>query len=565
MNASVEQLLAERMAQLSNTYRQRMANDCTELCRLADLQDGSPADTTAMKTMRHLLHGLAGSAGTFGFHGVSERARALEVRVDQWLLGGEAINPTKWLQLQHDLSALRLEAIASMTSAASVAALPLPAATAPADTEAAPHDEGASLWLLAPDTPSTVQLKSELLPFGYRIWAVDPRQMTTADVPAPDAILIDLTLLEPFAEHTQKALAAQPSRKPPPALICLADRNDFDARIAAARAGCEGYALRPLDAPQLVALIEDILSRRRPDPERVLVVEDDAELAEHYRLVLNAAGMSALTVADETHILEVLAEIRPDLVLTGMRMPHCSGPELAAVIRQHPHWTGLPIIYLSAETDLKRQTDALSRGGDDFLTKPIADTHLVAAVRVRVARARQLAELMTRDSLTGLLKHASFKGSLEAEVARSLRTKRPLCAVMLDIDHFKRINDSYGHSTGDIVIATLATILRQRLRKSDIIGRYGGEEFAAAMLDCDADVAAPILDELRSRFAAVHFNAAGTLFTSSLSCGYACTGEFPGLSAAELLERADAALYHAKRTGRNRICSAATLDAPAES
>jgi len=182
----------------------------------------------------------------------------------------------------------------------------------------------------------------------------------------------------------------------------------------------------------------------------------------------------------------------------------------------------------------------------------------VAAVRQRAERARRLNLQMSTDSLTGLLKNAKLKEQLAIELLRARRARTSLAFVMLDIDHFKRINDTYGHLSGDRVIKSLAHLLKQRLRRSDSIGRYGGEEFSAIMPDCGLAVAGDVVEDIRRRFAGLRFGQSDAEFSVTLSAGIAT---FPDLDDPEALIRAaDAALYAAKQGGRNRVCLAPLSD-----
>ena len=232
-------------------------------------------------------------------------------------------------------------------------------------------------------------------------------------------------------------------------------------------------------------------------------------------------------------------------------MPGCSGLELAQMIRQQESYVSMPIVYLSAESDRERQLKAMSAGGDDFLTKPIDPAHLVSAVTSRVERWRTLRSFMVRDSLTGLLNHTRTNEELEVEIARARRTQSNLIYAMIDIDFFKNVNDNYGHPTGDRVIKGLARLLQQRLRKVDIVGRVGGEEFAAIMIDTNAENALRVLDEMRQHFAGVvHFSDTAE-FSVTFSCGAADFSEFGDSNS--LREAADRALYKAKGDGRNKV------------
>ncbi len=234
-----------------------------------------------------------------------------------------------------------------------------------------------------------------------------------------------------------------------------------------------------------------------------------------------------------------------------MYMPECNGTELAKVIRHNDRYVSVPIIYLSAEDDLDKQLDAMSEGGDDFLTKPIKPRHLIATVRNRAARARNLKARMVRDSLTGLYNHTHTLQLLDDACYRARREDQPLAFAMLDIDHFKKVNDTYGHPMGDRVIKSLALFLKQRLRKTDHIGRYGGEEFAVVLPDTDEQSALKVLEEIRQRFAEINYPAQPQDLSCTFSCGIAMLQ--PGLDGNALSKRADEALYKAKHGGRNRV------------
>lgn len=481
------------------------------------------------------LHKVVGSAGTFGFPTVSRQARALEVTLQGWIedsglpeLSSLEAFARRLHELQGDLT-----------------------------TEAQPPSEVAAeeraisattvIWLIEADAELGSQILEQLTNFSYtvRLFMSVEEAGGATDHETPDIIIIDAMV------GFGQLLPLQPLTCP---LLFISDQDTFDARVQAAKLNAHGYFLKPLNIPQLVNRLEQLLQDRQAPPARILVVDDDHQLAMYYQLVLEAAGMEVRVLEKPRHIIEQLSSFRPELLLMDVHMPAYNGPDLAAVVRQYDEWSSLPIVFLSAETDLNKQVDALNHGADDFLTKPISAAQLVASVRTRVARSRTLSALLNKDSLTGLLKHASIKSATISEIARAYRQDYPVVVAMLDIDHFKKVNDTYGHAVGDVVIASVATLLRQRLRQTDIIGRYGGEEFLIVLPHCKAADGWKCLEDIREYFSRLRFRQGDVEFACTLSAGMVCSADATETQRHNLLVIADEALYRAKRGGRNQVC-----------
>lgn len=322
-------------------------------------------------------------------------------------------------------------------------------------------------------------------------------------------------------------------------------------RLAIVRGGACELFCHTLEAPTVLERIEAQTLVQQYDPYRVLIIDDSKAQATHTERTLNSAGIITSTLTEPFEAMTLLAEFEPDLIILDMYMPDCKGTELAKVIRQNEQYVSVPIIYLSAEDDLEKQLDAMNEAGDDFLTKPIKPRHLITTVRNRAQRARSLRARMVRDSLTGLYNHTHSLHLLEQACKTAQREQRPMSFAMLDIDHFKKVNDLHGHPVGDRVIKTLALFLKQRLRKTDHIGRYGGEEFAVIMPETDASTATYVLDGIRQRFAEIQYLGSNGPLTCTFSCGIA---EFDSnLDAGGLAKQADLALYKAKHGGRNQV------------
>ena len=337
-------------------------------------------------------------------------------------------------------------------------------------------------------------------------------------------------------------------------VIGLSVNPEFELLLASLRSGCDFCLPRSAALQTIVAQILDMNDSQEQEAFRVMVVEDSLTAGKTIERALHEQGVHTLIVNNPQKILSSLQDFNPDLILMDMYMPNCTGVEAARVIRQHNQYLSIPIVYLSAETDIALQVEALRLGGDHFLTKPFNPVFLNAIVKSKIERYRALRRSMYHDSLTGLLNHTSTKSALTQALQQAAKSGSGLAVIMLDIDHFKRVNDTYGHPVGDQIIRSLAWLLKQRVRKTDIVGRYGGEEFVVALANASADQALRVMETIRADFHEIRHPYRDTHFNISFSGGIA---GYPGYNDAEsLINAADAALYEAKRAGRNCLICA---------
>lgn len=542
---AIPQTLQQRLQQLGQQFTERLRQELPELMqqgeRLLQTRDGQRDQL--LQTLRDQLHRLAGSAGTFGFTQLGQQARELEQQAERWLDQQQR----QQQELEAFVAALQQLGDQSDTNGShgEQQKTTRPVARTEGDTRL--------IYILEDEMAVGENMRLTLSNFGYRA----AHFRTTSDLDAalqqqlPDALIVDVNLAGEECSGLDYAARLQQSLEIPLPLLVLTHQHDFATQLQAVRAGALGFFAKPVDIPQLESRLERCFAQQSGEPYRVLIVDDDRDLASRYSLVLRDAGMLVEILQDPAQIFEHLRNFNPEVVLLDVNMPHCTGPELAQIIRCNDDWLRIPIIYLSAETDIAKQMNALIKAGDDFVTKPISDNALVAAVFSRAQRARLLSDALSRDSLTGLLKHGDIKEQVAIELERALRTGDRASVVMLDIDHFKRVNDEHGHAAGDNVIRALANLLRQRLRRVDSLGRYGGEEFLAVLPDCTPQQAKQIVDEIRERFAELRFIADGGEFSCTLSAGVAGTDVHS--QAEQLRERADKALYAAKHGGRNQV------------
>lgn len=534
--------LEQQLAQLQQQYLQRLATDLPALQdKLLELSEPDVAWREVSAELVLKFHTLAGSAGTFGLAETGVQAKKLELLFKNLLAQQQPPS--------HELFQQALGFFHAMRAAANLS----PVVTVHgAITERNEHAQ-TLIYLLEDDVDAANHVCLTLATFGYQVqWFSQTNALATALAEQePDALIIDIELQHEAKDGLEFVQQLQQRRAVPLPLFVVTQHTDFEHYLAAVRAGALGYFNKPLNAAALEARLQRLFSERHRDAFRVLIVDDDLMLARHYALVLQSAGLRAEIISDPAEIFAGLNQFHPDVILLDVNMPGCTGPELAQLVRLQDEWLGVPIIYLSSETDSERQLAVLIKAGDDFLTKPISDNALVVAIFARAQRARQLADVMTRDSLTGLLQHAHIKERLQVELERTVRSEQTVSVVMLDIDHFKKVNDKYGHLVGDQVITSLANLLRQQLRKTDMIGRYGGEEFLLVLPDCPLEKAYAVVDQLRQAFARFPFVTENGSFHCTFSAGI-CDGS-KGELVDQVIDQADQALYISKASGRNKV------------
>jgi diguanylate cyclase (GGDEF)-like protein len=420
------------------------------------------------------------------------------------------------------------------------------------------------IYMALNDSDSAIQLAQQMEYFGLRAVLFNTQDDLNNAIKKrhPLAIIIDIDFqqtdngLTIIGQHQgmKEAVDMKAAVTPMiPVIFYSSHCMTLKQKLQCLRLG--GISCNESLAPQaIISQLESLVNLVPDQPFRILIVDDSKSQALFAEKALNAAGMITEKVIDPMEVWNVLESFQPEMILMDMYMPGCNGVELARVIRQDKHYINIPIIYLSGEEDKERQLAAMSEGGEDFLTKPVDPRHLLSTIRTRGSRARELSQLIARDSLTGLFNHTHILKALDEQLKVALRNDTSLCFVMVDIDHFKQVNDNHGHPIGDDVIRNLALFLSQRLRKTDFIGRYGGEEFAIVLPNVSLDDAEKIMNEIRNNFSHLLHGGLAAI-SSTFSCGIALN---QGQSSNELIELADQAMYLAKRDGRNcvKVCPA---------
>lgn len=299
---------------------------------------------------------------------------------------------------------------------------------------------------------------------------------------------------------------------------------------------------------------------------KVLVAEDDELLRQMLRGGLARAGYQLVTAGDGLAAWEMLQKEHVRMLLLDWMMPGLDGPGLIRRIRA-AGWPGYTyIILVTARTDAADVVHGLNAGADDYLTKPFREEELLARMGVgkrildlearlsdSLAREAAIANL---DSLTGLPNRRALYDRARTEISRAAREKRSLGLIMMDLDHFKEINDRFGHGVGDEALRTVASVLQKNVRDYDFVGRWGGEEFLAILPGASLSQACLVAERIRTSVENIRLGVRGVEGVAlRASLGVACNVLGPVTrNLDELLEAADDVLYRAKEEGRNRVC-----------
>jgi two-component system, cell cycle response regulator len=298
-------------------------------------------------------------------------------------------------------------------------------------------------------------------------------------------------------------------------------------------------------------------------PACILVVDDHEDNVELLRARLEARGYRVEAAMDGQEALDKVLASPPDLILLDVMMPRVDGIEVVRRLKGNPDLPFIPIIMQTALETTEDKVEGLDAGADDYITKPINFAELEArvksllrikALQEELARANAtLLKMSQTDGLTGVDNRRHIEERLTEMYQHATRLAEPLACVMVDVDHFKSVNDTHGHQAGDAVLKQLAEILRDSAREIDRVGRYGGEEFIILLPSANADDATAFAERVRDAVESREFTYEGGALRRTLSAGVAAWPHPEIRHQESLVKAADDALYVAKARGRNRV------------
>ncbi|MTJ12671.1 diguanylate cyclase [Anabaena sp. UHCC 0187] len=311
------------------------------------------------------------------------------------------------------------------------------------------------------------------------------------------------------------------------------------------------------------------MTRLNPENCLILVVDDVLLNLQVMAQALESAGYEITLASSGNQALERMQLVRPDLILLDLMMPDMNGFEVCDKIKSDLSLADIPIIFITASNEQEHILQAFDKGAVDYVVKPFNTYELLARVRTHLELrytqnqlkkmleeqkelVKSLEKLANTDSLTGVWNRRYLLNIAEQETQRSRRYNRPLSVLMIDIDHFKNVNDTYGHAIGDEVLIIMTETVMKYLRNIDVLGRFGGEEFVALLPETDSQAAVITAERIRVNIEEIKIPIDDKLVSITVSIG---VGSYQkgDTDIDVLIQRADKALYQAKNQGRNRV------------
>ena len=425
------------------------------------------------------------------------------------------------------------------------------------------------LLIIDDDLPLTEALVNEAITWGIEAKVAQNLSKAREAIAeaVPDAILLDLAFPE-AKDGGLKLLQELNEQHLSVPVIALTARESFANRIEVARLGGKGFLTKPVSPTQTMQTVASILEQSHLPNAKILVVDNQQKNLNTIEELLQPWGFELILLQDTIKFWDTLEQSNPDLIIAQLEMEKVSGIELCQVVRNDPRWCHLPVLLMTSHEDIDTIQQIYAVGVDDCISLPIVREELLARIFNRLDKERYRRHVAETDPLTGIFNRRASIQQLNRLLSIARRQNKPWCFVIIDLDDFKQINDSFGHEAGDRVLRRLGQLLKQEFRREDVTARWGGEEFVIGLYDMTKEAVISRLRQFLTTFRQQNFTKS-TLnlapqnepaptdsqednFNVTFSAGIA---EYPvnGSTLESLYQYADMALYRAKTEGKSQI------------
>lgn len=514
-------------------------------------------DLEQLQNAQREAHRLAGGLGTFGYTTASQTARAIE----HLLTEESEVQTALGEPLPHRLFDL-VEALKQEIAQASVTS-----------SEAEPVVEELSRVLVVDDDSlfiTALQRSANTQGLEVEVTSSRVTALELLEQNLPEVILLNLD-----AELVQgkglEFLQELKVKYPKVPILTLAQQDALSDRVAVSRLGGDRYILKSARVEEVLEAIAQSLPRTVPPDARVMIVDDDPLVLKMLTHLLEPWGLQVTALQDPNKFWQVLTAANPDVLLLDLEMPTFNGVELCRVVRQDSKYSDLPILVVTAHTDIDHIQQVFSAGADDFISKPVIGPELVTRVINRIERSRmqrqvlrfQRDQLQTlqQDSQTDSLTQVANRHHLNSFLAQTWQKLIPaqqfLSLILCDIDHFKTYNENYGQQSGDICLQRIARAIQESLLAStDLVARYSGGTFAVVLPYTNLNGALSVVARIQQAIASLQLAHPASPSHSHITLSLGMTGTIPTLdkSPTDLMQIAEQALDAAKARGRNTYC-----------
>lgn len=405
----------------------------------------------------------------------------------------------------------------------------------------------------------------------------------------PDVILLDVMMPEMDGFETCRRIKSDPISSDIPVVMVTA-LSDVEDRVHGLNAGADDFLTKPINDLALFARIRSLVRLKSMTDElklrdktgeqfgisenednkladisgsKILLVDDDASQAQQIKSKLHEFGGEVITIPDPAQAVESTETIDYDLIMVSTQLTTDDGLHLCTHFRSQDKTRNTPLLIIIEDSDTDLLIKGLDMGINDYLITPIDSNEVVARVKIQIrrkkfqdalqAKGQKSLDMAIKDGLTGVFNRRYFDIHAEKMLNNSVTNGKPMALMLLDIDHFKSVNDTYGHQSGDEVLKQLPLRVQRSVRPTDLFARYGGEEFVVVMPDTSVQNAASVAERIRKAMMAEVFTIPASPGTLAKTVSIGVTFSEAGDTIQSMLERADKALYHVKNTGRNKV------------